>query len=95
MSLTAGTILGQYEIRSPLGRYKAIDYAVQISHGLAAAHDRGIVHRELNPENLFRTKDARVKILDFGLAKLTGEAAANAETEAAVAESDAQPVTVE
>ncbi len=57
-------------LRETLPLQSAIDYALQIARGLAAAHDNGIVHRDLKPENLFLTKDGRIKILDFGLAKL-------------------------
>jgi eukaryotic-like serine/threonine-protein kinase len=56
---------------TPLGQRRAIDYALQIANGLAAAHEKGIVHRDLKPDNIFITNDGRVKILDFGLAKLT------------------------
>jgi serine/threonine protein kinase/Tol biopolymer transport system component len=68
--LLVGDTLRQQLERGPLPVRKAIDYGVQIAHGLAAAHDKGIVHRDLKPENLFVTKDGRIKILDFGLAKL-------------------------
>jgi serine/threonine protein kinase len=68
--LLDGATLRQLMERGPISVRKTIEYAIQIAHGLAAAHERNIVHRDLKPENLFVVKDGRVKILDFGLAKL-------------------------
>ncbi len=76
--LEGETLRGRLE-EGALPLRKAVDYAVQISHGLAAAHEKGIVHRDLKPENLFVTKDGRVKILDFGLAKLVEPESVGAE----------------
>ncbi|HTO77047.1 MAG TPA: protein kinase [Thermoanaerobaculia bacterium] len=68
--LLEGETLRQRLLAGPLGSRKAIEYGVQVAHGLAAAHEKGIAHRDLKPENIFVTADGRVKILDFGLAKL-------------------------
>src|SRR5271166_483819 len=76
--LLEGGTLGRQLSHGPLPVRKAIDYSVQIASGLAAAHEKGIVHRDLKPDNIFVTKDGRVKILDFGLAKLTQVKASSA-----------------
>jgi eukaryotic-like serine/threonine-protein kinase len=68
--LLEGSTLREQLLRGPLPIRKAVEYGIQTAHGLAAAHEKGIVHRDLKPENLFLTKDGRIKILDFGLAKL-------------------------
>jgi len=67
-------IIGDGDTRTPLPPRKAIDYAAQAATALSAAHERGIIHRDLKPENLFVTPERRVKILDFGLAKLAADA---------------------
>ena len=68
--LLEGMSLSETLRRGPLPLRKAVDYAIQIAQGLAAAHSRGVVHRDLKPENVFLTKDGKIKILDFGLAKI-------------------------
>jgi hypothetical protein len=68
--LLDGTNLRERLKTDPPSQRKAIEYGVEIARGLGAAHEKGIVHRDLKPENIFVTKDGRVKILDFGLAKV-------------------------
>jgi serine/threonine protein kinase/Tol biopolymer transport system component len=69
--LLQGDTLRQRMSGRPLPPRKAVEYAIEIARGLAAGHDRGIVHRDIKPDNLFVTHDGRVKILDFGLARMT------------------------
>ncbi|MGA9529173.1 MAG: protein kinase [Terriglobales bacterium] len=89
--LLEGTTLREQLRTGPLVARKTIDYALQVARGLAAAHDKGIVHRDLKPENIFVTEDGRVKILDFGLAKLTRPEASSTGSESMTAQVNTEP----
>ena len=81
--LLEGETLRERARSGPVAVRKVTEYALQIARGLTAAHEKGITHRDLKPENVFVTRDNRVKILDFGLAKLTQDQSALATLSAA------------
>jgi eukaryotic-like serine/threonine-protein kinase len=71
MELLDGVTLRTRLANGPLTPAKAVEYGVAMAQGLAAAHERGVIHRDLTPENIFLTSDGRLKILDFGLVRRT------------------------
>ena len=77
--LLEGESLREVLARGALSHRRTIDYAVQVAHGLAAAHGKNIAHRDLKPDNIFITREGRVKILDFGLAKTVEKPVAHAD----------------
>ena len=88
MELLEGETLRERLADGALPLRKAIEYGVQIARGLAAAHDKSLVHRDLKPDNLFVTSAGHVKILDFGLARSTKEASGTGGTETVAALTD-------
>jgi serine/threonine protein kinase/Tol biopolymer transport system component len=93
--LLEGQTLREKMAAGPLSQRRVTEYAVEIARGLAAAHEKGVVHRDLKPDNIFITKDNRVKILDFGLAKqVVGDGSLSAESATMTSPTPTQPGTV-
>jgi serine/threonine-protein kinase len=79
MGYYPGETLKQRILRGKLHIEEAVDFAIQIGEGLAAAHEAGVVHRDIKPANILITDREQLRIVDFGLAKLAGEAAVTRE----------------
>ncbi|HEY6929820.1 MAG TPA: protein kinase [Thermoanaerobaculia bacterium] len=94
MELLEGETLRRRLDTGPISQRQAVDYALQIAKGLAGAHERGVLHRDLKPDNVIVTKDDHVKILDFGLAKRVETAAPDEATSGPTAPSHTRPGTV-
>ena len=94
MELLEGETLGGKLEAGVISPRQAVDYAIQMAKGLSAAHEKGVVHRDLKPDNLFVTKDGHLKILDFGLAKRVEAAAQGEETSAETDSRHTEPGTV-
>ena len=93
--LLEGQTLRERMNGGPLSQRRVTEYAIEIARGLAAAHEKGVVHRDLKPDNIFITKDNRIKILDFGLAKQSiGEAGLGGESATMTGPTPTQPGTV-
>ena len=89
--LLEGETLRERMTRSTMPQRQVVKYSLQIANGLGAAHEKGIVHRDLKPENIFLTRDDRIKILDFGLAKLTAPLDPDSTNEAPTLRIDTEP----